>query len=284
MRSNENTTEAYAAGIFDGEGCVMISRQRNTFFLSVRVTSTDRPILDWLLNNFGGLVNVQTPNKHVKTCRPCWYWAIHSRSASIFLSRIAPFSVIKKDQIELALEFQSRIGPRGVNRLEDSEITTRETYKRRLSELKLGVAPETREGLFDPAYVAGLIDGEGTILIYRVGDYYQLSVRVTNTDIGTLERMKSLFGGDIGTKKELVSKRTRPCWTWQIQGPKAAELLVELFPYFIIKRAQVQLALEFQTKKHALQQEGVVKAELVQLGEEYKMKISQENRRVKTTV
>lgn len=284
MDSKRDTTLAYAAGLFDGEGSITIQRKANTFCLIVRVTSTDRAIVDFLNRNFGGWIGVQPANKHVKICRPCWYWGVQSKAASVFLARIAPFLVIKKAQADLAIEFQSRIGARGVNRLMPEEITTRETYKRRLVELKLGCSAETTAGLFDPPYVAGLLDGEGTILIYKVRDYYQLSVRITNTDLKVLESLKNLFGGDIGSKCEKVSKRTRSCWTWQIQGQKSAELLVELYPYLLVKREQARLALEFQTHKQLLKREDALKEEHVRLGEDYKEKISKENRRVKTTV
>ena len=285
MDSKRDTMLAYAAGLFDGEGCIIIQRtQGNTFSLHVRVTTTDLVIAKWLNEKFGGCLGIQPANKHVKNCRPCWYWNIQSKAASLFLVRIAPFLVIKKAQADLAIEFQSRIGVRGVNRLTPEEITTRETYKRRLVELKLGCSAETTTGLFDPPYVAGLLDGEGTILIYRVKDYYQLSVRITNTDLKVLESLKNLFGGDIGSKCEKVSKRTRPCWTWQIQGPKSAELLIELYPYMLVKREQARLALEFQTHKQLLMREGAPKEVRVRLGEDYKEKISKENRRVKTTV
>lgn len=280
MDSKRDTTLAYAAGLFDGEGSITIQRKVNTFCIIVRVTSTDRAIIDFLNRNFGGWVGVQTPNKKVEKCRPCWYWGIQSKAASLFLARISPFLVIKKSQADLALEFQSRLGAVGVNRLTSEEITTRETYKRRLVELKLGCSAETTTGLFDPPYVAGLLDGEGTILIYKVRDYYQLSVRITNTDLRVLESLKNLFGGDIGSKCEKISKRTRPCWTWQIQGQKSAELLVELYPYVLVKRDQTRLALEFQTHKMLLKREGALKEEHVRLGEDYKLKISQANRRL----
>lgn len=280
MDLNRDVMLAYAAGLFDGEGSITIQRSNNTFSLVVRVTSTDRPIVDFLLLHFGGWIGVQTPNKNVKNCRPCWFWGIQSKAASLFLARIAPFLVIKKSQADLAAEFQARIGARGVNRLTPEEVTTRETYKRRLVELKLGCSAETTAGLFDPPYVAGLLDGEGTILIYKVVDYYQLSVRIVNTDLKVLESLKSLFGGCISGKCEKISKRTRPCWTWEIQGPKAAELLVELYPYVLVKRDQTRLALEFQSHKCLLKKEGSSKEVNIRLGEDYKLKISQANRRL----
>ncbi|MGI0149765.1 MAG: hypothetical protein ACREDF_09585 [Thermoplasmata archaeon] len=276
---------AYSAGLFDGEGCVLIQRtQGSTFSLHVRVTSTDYAVVEWMKKNFYGFVGIQPPNRNVKNCRPCWYWNIQSRAASVFLAKITPFLVIKKEQADLAIEFQSRIGAPGVNRLTPEEITTRETYKRRLVELKLGCSAETKTGLFDPPYVSGLLDGEGTILVYKTNGCYQLSVRIVNTDLPVLERMKSLFGGNIGSKIEKVSKRTRPCWTWDIQGPRAAELLVELYPHLLVKREQARLAMEFQDRKRALQKEGALKEEKMKLGEEYKLKISALNRRPSASV
>lgn len=284
MLSEDEKILMYTAGLFDGEGCVMIQRKRNTFWLHVRVTSTDQPIVNWMYAHFGGSVGVQSPNKNVKNCRPCWYWDIQSKAASTFLARIEPMLVIKREQAKLALEFQSRLGGRGVNQLEPEEVVIRETYKRRLVELKIGSAPETREGLYDPAYVAGLLDGEGTILIYRSGVHYQLSARIVNTDLGSLERMKSLFGGSIGSKCEKRSVRTRPCWTWNVQGPAAAEVLVNVYPFLLVKKEQARVALEYMDLRRKAKTGGSLIEEKAQIGEEYKQKLSMLNRRLSTAV
>lgn len=283
MLSTEEKVLAYTAGLFDGKGCILIQRVKNTFSLHVRVTSTDRPIVDWMHDHFGGCVGIQAPNRNIKNCRPCWYWNIQSKAASLFLARIEPLLVIKREQAKLALEFQSRLGSPGVNRIEPEEITIRETYKRRLAELKIGAAPETREGLYDPAYVAGLLDGEGTILIYKSRTYFQLSVRVVNTDLGSLERMKSLFGGNIGSKREKKSIRTRPCWTWDIQGPAAAEVLVNIYPFLIVKREQARVALEFMDRCREARAQEFLPEEKVRIGTEYKQRLSTLNRRLCVT-
>jgi hypothetical protein len=283
MDLNDKETLAYAAGFFDGEGCIVIRRTRgNTFWTSVRITSTDLPIIEWMRKNFGGATGVQPPNKNAKVCRPCWFWGMGSKSATEFLKKIAPLLVIKRQQADLAIEFQSRIEAPGVNRLTPEEIAIRETYKRRLVELKLGCQAETREGLFDAPYIAGLLDGEGTILIFKVPGSFHLRVSVVNTDLPVLERMKGLFGGAICQKLEKISIRTRPCWQWEIQGPKAAELLVELFPHLIIKKEQAKLALEFQSRKAAMKASKSSKEEMSNLGKEYKGKISGLNRRTFT--
>ena len=281
------TDLAYVAGMFDGEGCILIVKQhpeRNTFRLDVRVTSTDFPLLESLKENFGGWVGNQPDNKNVKKCRRARYWAASSKTAFVFLKKIAPFLRIKKEQAGLAIEFQERIEKVGVNELEPSEVLAREGYKARLSALK-NPQPQERIALSglsqsekDVAYAAGMLDGDGTILVCSAKTSHWLSVRITNTDRFVLEQMKSFFGGGIGSKND-GQKRTRPCWDWSAQGKGAASFLGKVLPYLTIKRNQAILALEFQKRKIELKDSGTSMNEKVALGEEYKKRISDLNQR-----
>ena len=61
---------AYLAGIIDGEGCFVIgcyafSKKTGVphFHTTVQVTSTDRILIEWLVDNFGGKVAAYTPKQ-----------------------------------------------------------------------------------------------------------------------------------------------------------------------------------------------------------------------------
>ena len=66
------------------------------------------------------------------------------------------------------------------------------------------------------AYLAGIIDGEGTIVIAkgkirkgRINHPYSLRLVVMNTDIRLIEWLKENFGGSIHTKRSIGKLENR---------------------------------------------------------------------------
>jgi hypothetical protein len=99
---------AYCAGLFDGEGCITISRYRKVPSgyvwpqLQVQVTQL-RPIgLDFLIETFGGR---RTPVKRRKVDR-YWRWIQWSDGAVIFLEAVLPYLLEKREQALMAIKFQ----------------------------------------------------------------------------------------------------------------------------------------------------------------------------------
>jgi hypothetical protein len=105
------------------------------------------------------------------------------------------------------------------------------------------------------AYMAGIIDGEGTICIFpyygshhKYGKYarYRPALCVSNSSKTLIDWIVERFGG----KAQLV-KRTRVDWkrqyTWTVSHDRAALIIKAIKPYLIIKYAQADLFLEFQT-------------------------------------
>jgi hypothetical protein len=107
---------AYIAGLFDGEGCVVIAKRviarhrtpaRHQYILMVSLTNTNRPILDRLKEMFGGVI---VTAKHKKShWLPCYTWSITARRGARFLRRIHRRVRIKSAQVDLALNFQATL-------------------------------------------------------------------------------------------------------------------------------------------------------------------------------
>jgi hypothetical protein len=107
---------AWAAGFFDGEGCVIveISREkkcRHGFRTSLHatVTQTSLPCLHLFLEKFGGSINTtdyRTPNGRRWAVQ--YVWVVRNELAVEFLRAIYPYAVVKKTQIEAALEYPLR--------------------------------------------------------------------------------------------------------------------------------------------------------------------------------
>lgn len=104
---------AWAAGFFDGEGCVIveISKEkacRHGFRTSLHatVTQTSLPCLEKYLERFGGKIKTsehRTPNGRRWSVQ--YVWVVRNQNAADFLRAIYPYSVVKKTQIEAALQY-----------------------------------------------------------------------------------------------------------------------------------------------------------------------------------
>jgi hypothetical protein len=143
---NNKIDSAYAAGIFDGEGYVDIyqattskASKSPSFMLRVIITQKDGRIMDFLKEKFGGSVSyIERGDNFIHR------WDIRSQAAKRFLSSIFPFVRIKKEQVELALEFENTKGKyletlkgkRGFRQLSAEEINARILIKDRLKAAK----------------------------------------------------------------------------------------------------------------------------------------------------
>lgn len=138
----------YVAGLFDGEGCVTIlkskrkGRKNYQFHLQVAIANTFKPILDMIQKQFGfgsvGMCNHGNEKHSIS-----YQLRITGEDTERFLNLIYPFTVIKKSQIEVGLEFRKLINAVGTNqsnckneveRLE--RFDERNTLYRKLASLK----------------------------------------------------------------------------------------------------------------------------------------------------
>ncbi len=105
---------AYAAGIIDGEGSIVITQAKTKrtkrgyqFTLAVAVRNTNEWLIQWLKFNFGGSVGMSTLNMEKRFgYKPIWYWQMTSDIAMKFLELLLPYLQLKKPQAELAIRFQ----------------------------------------------------------------------------------------------------------------------------------------------------------------------------------
>lgn len=103
------------------------------------------------------------------------------------------------------------------------------------------------------AYMAGLMDGEGSItLVKNYGssnpELYRFPyVSVASTTFELVQFCKDNFGGSISTKK-VYQDHHKPSYAWALQSRQAVELLDILVPYMLepekIRRAQLVIAFQ----------------------------------------
>lgn len=99
------------------------------------------------------------------------------------------------------------------------------------------------------AWLAGMIDGEGTITVSKPGKYerYELILLVSNSDSAILERCLTIAAcGTVGWCKPY-----RPDWkkpgVWRTRNKAAQEIIRQVLPYLVgdEKRRRAVLALQF---------------------------------------
>lgn len=131
---------AYAAGLIDGEGCIDIGYNKKSiyntygqFYPRVTVHITDKSVLDWLMGLWGGSIFIR------KTGLPHWKqsydWKLQSVKALDFITDIKPYLIIKSDQAEAFLKFNTTV--RGT-KVTDTERDMRLNIMNELKELKKG--------------------------------------------------------------------------------------------------------------------------------------------------
>ena len=90
------------------------------------------------------------------------------------------------------------------------------------------------------AYLAGLIDGEGTITLTRMHRHEnrRLVVSISNNDVSLLKFVKTKVGAGKITTKKTYSERHARSFTYQISSRQALELLRQVASYLKTYRAE----------------------------------------------
>lgn len=106
-----------------------------------------------------------------------------------------------------------------------------------------------------PAYLAGIIDGEGTIILAKTGParadgvrYRTLRVSVSNTNTGLLNAVQAAYGGVIRETMK-ASGNCKPGYSLRWFGEEAEAILNLIRQHLIVKAPQCELALEFRSKR-----------------------------------
>lgn len=103
----------------------------------------------------------------------------------------------------------------------------------------------------DLAYMAGLLDGEGCIVIDKTAHrngrtYYSLRVTFVNTHLPTIQWVSDNFCDHSWVVKEEAKPNRKALYTIIWRSTQAQTLLATLLPFMRTKRQQAEWAIEFQ--------------------------------------
>ena len=112
----------------------------------------------------------------------------------------------------------------------------------------------------DYIYLAGIIDGEGTMGIYRNTDrrrrshsyYYRHNLKVANSCKDLIYWIKGTFGGSIIVyQPRYFQSQISYCWSSN-KRQDTIEVLENILPYLKVKRRQAEIVLDFMKSRESI--------------------------------
>ena len=140
--------------------------------------------------------------------------------------------------------------------------------------------------LTDPsirAYVAGIVDGEGTICIsshfapHSKHLSHSLRVSISTTDLRLMVWLEENVGAGSIQSKPRKNSKWKTEYRWNVNGSNAERLLQAIKNDLVLKREQAEVALEFRSL--AVSAGAELEAELVESREALKQRLHVLNKR-----
>jgi hypothetical protein len=138
---------AWAAGFFDGEGCIRINKtKRNNsfrYYLQIFVRQVDPTPIYKFNRLFEGSISwrersVDTNSK----ARSIYTWSTAGPKAIKVLDNLYPYLAAKQTQADVAFEFQETLKYQGGYKLSEKQLQFREECFLKLKELKWQIYPK----------------------------------------------------------------------------------------------------------------------------------------------
>jgi hypothetical protein len=132
----------------------------------------------------------------------------------------------------------------------------------------------------EAAYIAGIIDGEGSFLVYmkRAGrgekKYHRAVMKIANTDRDLVEWIKARTGGTITQWQSEIPGRKR-MYHLNVEGPVLLRLCERIGPLLRVKGEQARLTAEMQRTMSTKRTGLPMPMEIVQRREELRRAIAE---------
>lgn len=127
----------WVAGIFDGEGCVHVSKATTPYGvqyqLKLSVSNTDPGMICRLVRLLGGNFR---PEKQKGNRKEVYKWYIQGRGAIRVIKLMLPYLVTRKEQAEVALEFERTYQRDSWGKVPEEYVEARSEIRHRLMEMK----------------------------------------------------------------------------------------------------------------------------------------------------
>ncbi|AUN16358.1 LAGLIDADG family homing endonuclease [Clostridium botulinum] len=122
------------------------------------------------------------------------------------------------------------------------------------------------------AYIAGIIDGEGSIMLLRFhnNQFPSPCISISSTTIELLEWIKSVTKvGTIKRKKNYNTEKHTDSFIYTIKYNDAINLLIQIEPYLVIKNKKTRARLIIEKYKSLTPRNGKYSNEMLKAKEEF---------------
>jgi hypothetical protein len=128
----------------------------------------------------------------------------------------------------------------------------------------------------DLAYMAGIVDGEGSITITDCSrtqgrTFFSTSLGVVSTDKPLIDWIICVFGGHMGsyTPKQTPKNSRKKVYRWQVTGKNLETVLNLIYPYVVIKKREIEVMLAMRKTYNARGFCSKVDSEMLALRKQY---------------
>lgn len=122
------------------------------------------------------------------------------------------------------------------------------------------------------AYLAGIIDGEGSIMLtkYHKSEYPSPCISISSTDLELLEWVKEKVGsGRITRKKNYNIKKHKTSFTYAVNYDAAIEIMSLVEPYLVITKKKLRANFIINNYKSVTARNGKYSEEKLKLKEQF---------------
>ena len=103
-------SDAYVAGLLDGEGCIYIQHYKAKYYhavVEIGMTEKALPLLQRIQQQYGG--RIRNIWGATEKWQAAYHWALHSKKAAYFLRKVYPFLILKCYQAQLCIQLHEMI-------------------------------------------------------------------------------------------------------------------------------------------------------------------------------
>jgi hypothetical protein len=108
--------------------------------------------------------------------------------------------------------------------------------------------------IMESNYIAGIVDGEGSILINKRNDannHYSVKVEIPNTNLDLLRYIRNITKlGDI-IKESRRKINCKIVYVYNVKSYEYKKFLIPILPYLVIKKRQAELMLQYISLRKA---------------------------------
>jgi hypothetical protein len=105
--------------------------------------------------------------------------------------------------------------------------------------------PELKMTDFEKGFVVGMIEGEGSIILYASRGKIYPRIVIYNSNLELLRRIQAIIGGHISKNRKATERKVSCYALWIHQITQIKKILEELTPYLITKKRRAELLLKY---------------------------------------